>query len=151
MAREASLWQRIKNTGVRQLRELGYGVHLCRIENSVGAGNPDVEGHIDWERGQIWLELKSCARPKRATTPIKPKCRTSQKDWHEARSKAGCRTNFVLIQVGDNHAARLYLIPGDQYALVAAGQSEAELGRMSVLYDSKASLSHVLMRAAEGY
>lgn len=146
MALEKALWQRVKN-GNKSLRECGYAVHACRLENEAGEGNPDVDECIDGT--QIWLELKSCMRPARSTTVIRPKCRLSQEIWHRERSKAGCRTNFVLIQVGENRDAVLYLIPGHRYSEIKA--TEADLYAMSVLTDSTASVADMLIRATEGY
>jgi hypothetical protein len=48
MAKERSLWQRCL-TGIGNLKEQGYWLHFCRLENSAGTGNPDVEGCIDGE------------------------------------------------------------------------------------------------------
>jgi hypothetical protein len=146
VALEKALWQRVKN-GNKALRDCGYAVHACRLENEAGEGNPDVDECIDG--AQLWLELKSCKRPARLTTVIRPKCRLSQEIWHRERSKAGCRTNFVLIQVGENRGARLYLIPGHRYPEIKAVESYLEA--MSVLTDSNCSVADMLLRACEGY
>lgn len=146
MALEKALWQRVRG-GLKVLGKCGYKTHACRLENSAGEGNPDVDLCI--EGIQAWLELKSCERPARPTTLIKPKCRNSQEIWHRERSKAGCRTNFVLIQVGENREARLYLIPGYRYPEIKA--PESYLSAMSVLSDSKCSVADMLVRATEGY
>lgn len=146
MALEKYLWTRVKN-GVKRLTVCGFKTHACRLENQAGEGNPDVDMCIDGS--QIWLELKSCSRPKRATTPIRPKCRESQEIWHRERSEAGCKTNFVLIQVGENRNARLYLIPGNRYPEITA--VESYLAAMSVLTDSNCSVADMLLRATEGY
>src|ERR1035441_6416683 len=86
MALERALWQRVRKAGL-QLKKEGHGVHLTRIENMVGEGTPDVEGCID--SVQIWAELKSCARPARSTTPIRPKKRAARmgggRDFFQAR------------------------------------------------------------------
>jgi hypothetical protein len=104
----------------------GHAVDIQRIENSAGAGHPDVEGCIDGL--QVWIELKSNLRPKRPGTPIRPKCRDTQAEWHERRAKAGCRINWVLIQVGEARSARLYLIPGHRYSEIKAlPENELEL------------------------
>jgi hypothetical protein len=134
-------------TGIKALRKCGYKTHFCRLENSAGEGNPDVEGCIDGL--QIWIELKSEARPKRSSTLIHPKSRNSQSIWHRERWEAGCRANWVLIQVGEQQEARLYLIPGNRYDEIHA--TEADLGAMSVLTDSKCSVPDMLLRATEGY
>lgn len=146
MALEKSLWKRCL-TGIKHLQKCGFKTHFCRLENSAGEGNPDVDGCIDG--AQIWLELKSCMRPARPTTVIRPKCRESQSIWHRERANAGCRTNFVLIQVGESRDARLYLIPGNRYDEITA--VESYLAAMSVLTDSACSVADMLVRAAEGY
>jgi hypothetical protein len=122
-------------------------VHLCRIENDAGAGNPDVEGCIDG--AQIWIELKSCSRPVRATTAIRPKLRPSQDIWLQERVRAGCRYAWVLLQVGDAAASKLYLIPGNRYHEIIC--PETELTRMSVLSSPTLPVPHVLLRATEGF
>lgn len=145
MALEAALWQRVKRGG-KHLRACGYGVHLCRVENDAGSGHPDVEGAIDGI--QIWVELKSCSRPKRDTTPCRPKLRTSQEEWMGERIAAGERKCFVLIQVGEAHSARLYLIPGHRYVETIA--PESYLAALSVC-DPASSVPSVLLRATEGF
>lgn len=146
MSLERELWKRVRKAGIH-LRKCGFGVHLCRIENDAGAGNPDVDGCIDG--GQIWLELKSCTRPVRPSTPIRPKVRQSQDIWLQERVRAGCRVCFVLIQVGESQDARLYLIPGNLYPKIIC--PEAELESMSVLSSPTLSLPEVLLRAIEGF
>lgn len=146
MALEKALWQRVRKGGLH-LRACGFGTHLCRIENDAGEGNPDVEGCIDGD--QVWIELKSKVRPKRASTVIQFKVRPSQSIWHKQRVAAGCRHNFVLAQVGEAHNARLYLIPGKFYDEVVT--TEARLGELSVLPSPDLPLGEVLLRAREGY
>jgi hypothetical protein len=145
MARETALWQRVKNGG-KHLRALGHRVHLLRIENAAGAGHPDVEGCINGS--QVWIELKSEDRPARATTPVRPRVRESQSDWHRERAKAGCLQNFVLLQVGENRAALLYLIPGCHYDDIVAPESMLELLSLCSPTDTVAEM---LMRASQGY
>lgn len=145
MARESALWQRCK-TGGKALTWQGHRVDLKRIENAVGVGHPDVEGCVDG--GQVWIELKSCLRPARADTPIRPKKRPSQEIWHRDRSKAGCRINWILIQVGEDRDGILYLIPGNRYADITV--PEAELARMSALPVS-ATAADALLRAVQGW
>lgn len=146
MALESALWQRVRKGGVA-LRLLGHKVHLCRIENSVGVGNPDVNGCINGTL--IDIELKSEDRPARASTPIRPKVKPSQSIWHHDRAEAGCKTAWVLIQVGDNSGARLYLIPGSKYDHVTAPEDDLEL--MSVLKSPVLPITAVLLKAAQGW
>lgn len=145
MARESSLWQRCL-TGIKHLRKCGHVAHFCRLENSAGEGNPDVEGVLDG--AQCWIELKSNDRPARASTVIRSKTRESQSIWHRERSEAGSRIHWVLIQVGEAHAAKLYLVPGSLYDAIIA--PEEALARLSVI-DPQASVGEVLLRACEGW
>jgi len=145
MARESSLWQRCRN-GIKHLRECGHTAHFCRLENSAGEGNPDVEGVINGD--QCWIELKSNLRPKRPGTVIRSKTRESQSIWHNARTKSGSRIHWVLIQVGEGHGASLYLIPGFWYDKIIA--TEADLAAMSVI-EPKDDMAKVLLRACEGW
>lgn len=145
MARESQLWQRTRQGGIA-LRKCGYQVDLARIENQAVSGHPDVEGCIDGQ--QIWIELKSCSRPKRATSKVRPKLRPSQDIWHLKRHRAGSRHAFVLMQVGEGADAALYLIPGKMYPHIVA--PESALLAMSVISPS-ATLPEILVRATEGY
>jgi hypothetical protein len=145
MARESSLWTRCSKA-VKRLRKRGHAAHFCRLENSAGEGNPDVEGVLNGD--QCWIELKSNDRPKRPATIIRSKTRESQSIWHNERTVAGSRIHWVLIQVGEQHAAKLYLIPGRSYDRILV--SEAELEKMAVIRPD-ASVEEVLLRACEGW
>lgn len=145
MARESSLWQRVR-TGIKRLIECGHLCDFCRLENSAGEGNPDVEGVVNGD--QCWIELKSNLRPARASTPIRSKTRESQSIWHRKRTAAGSRIHWVLIQVGEAHQARLYLIPGSRYDEIIA--PEAALAEMSVVPPAS-DMAFVLLRACEGW
>ncbi len=145
MALEKSLWKRVKNAGVI-LVEAGHRLHMCRVENEVGAGMPDVEGCLDGR--QFFLELKSNKRPARATTPIHPRTRDAQRDWHAARAKAGSRSHYVLMQVGEASTAKLYLIPGTWYDLIHT--TESELEDMSLI-TPRSPMSEILLQASRGW
>lgn len=145
MARESSLWGRC-NRAIKLLKKRGHDAHFCRLENSAGEGNPDVEGVLNGD--QCWIELKSNDRPVRPMTPIRSKTRESQSIWHRERTDAGSRIHWVLIQVGEAHAARLYLIPGSQYDKIIA--PECSLAAMSLITPD-ASVPEVLLRACEGW
>lgn len=145
MAKESSLWGRCRGA-VARLEKRGHSAHFCRLENSAGEGNPDVEGVLNGD--QCWIELKSNLRPKRANTPIRSKTRESQSIWHAARTKAGSRIHWVLIQVGEAYSARLYLIRGEWYDQIIA--PEATLAGMCSIRPD-ASVSEVLLRACEGW
>src|ERR1035437_295238 len=145
MALESSLWTRCRN-GVKLLKKRGHDAHFCRLENSAGEGNPDVEGVLNGD--QCWIELKSNDRPARVGTVIRPKTRTSQSIWHRERTEAGSRIHWVLIQVGEAHAAKLYLIPGSRYDDILV--REETLAQMSPIAPT-ASVAEVLLRACEGW
>lgn len=147
MAREAALWQRCR-TGIKALAWQGHKIDVQRVENSAVSGHPDVEGCIDG--GQLWVELKSCERPVRESTPIRPKCRPSQSIWHNKRTSAGSRIHWVLIQVGEDRGGILYLIPGSHYDEVAHGATEARLAELSVV-PATATTADVLVRAVAGW
>ena len=145
MARESSLWQRCK-TGMTALKERGHRLHIGRIENTAGEGNPDVNGCID---GRLFdIELKSVKRPAKPSTKLRPKLRDSQQRWHRDRTEAGCRRHWVLIQVGHGHTARLYLVSGDLYGELIAPEAELEL--ISSVSPS-ASVADVLVRASHDW
>lgn len=145
MALESALWERCK-TGIKTLRALGHRLDIQRLENSVGVGHPDVEGCIDGS--QLWIELKSCARPARSDTMIRPKVRESQSIWHRGRTEAGGKIHWVLIQVGEDHGAILYLIPGCHYDKIVAPEADLEI--MSAV-PITATTADVLLRAVKGW
>lgn len=146
MAGESNFWKLVKSAGI-DLRRLGHTVHLCRIENEAGSGNPDVEGCINGD--QLWIELKSEERPKRASTPIRPKLRPSQDIWHTERFRAGCRVHWVLLRVGEGHSAWSYLIPGRFYSRLKA-LTEDQLAELCVI-PPNSPLTEVLLRSIEPY
>ena len=147
MSRETALWDRLRDTAIPALVQAGHRVHAGRLENLVGTGWPDVEACIDGI--SVWIELKSEARPKRRDTPIRPKLRTSQSEWHKTRASVGFRHNWVLLQVGSSRAARLYLLPGDRYDDIKA-VTEAELTELSVVPPT-ATAADVLARCIRGW
>lgn len=145
MARETALWDRCKRGG-KAIRQQGHKLDMQRVENCAVSGHPDVEGCLDG--GQFWIELKTCLRPARADTVIRPKKRESQEIWHEERSRAGGTIHWILIQVGEDKAGKLYLIPGCRYAEITA--TEAKLAEMSVLPHT-ATTADVILRAVTGW
>ena len=140
MSKEKSLWARLARV------KKDYDLELNRLENTAGEGTPDVEGFV--EGAQIWIELKSCKRPVRPTTPIRPVKREKQGEWQTRRAAAGCRTGWILIQVGEAHKAKLYLIPGVHYAKITDTEDMLEL--LAVNGPNAAPLE-VLLRAARGW
>jgi len=140
MAKEKSLWGRLARV------KKDHDLELNRLENTAGEGTPDVEGFV--ASAQIWIELKSCKRPMRPTTPIRPAKREKQAEWQTRRANAGCKTGWVLIQVGESYKAKLYLIPGIHYELIT--DTEDMLALLAV-NDPAASPYEILLRAAQGW
>lgn len=127
MSRESSLWVWLKKARYH-FRE---NLDLSRLENLVGAGQPDVEGYLKG-KGQLWIELKAADRPKRSTTNVDLKhTRPSQVEWHNKRARLG-GISFLLIQVGSGHEARRYLVPGYLVDFIASGVTEGWLMERSV-------------------
>lgn len=138
MTRESSLWSWLKKARVT----LGpNALHMERIENSIGAGTPDVEGYVSFpetfvltatiqlpNEGQFWLELKSEERPARTTTPIRFKLRDREKqiEWMKHRWWIGGNA-FWLLQVGSGSERMLYLAPGSSGKKLKQGLTESEL------------------------
>lgn len=146
MARESALWQRC-DTAAKAMRRLGHLVDLQRIENCATSGHPDVEGCINGK--QTWIELKSCDRPARKNTPIRPKKRESQEIWHDERTRlGGSRFHWIMIQVGEAHQAALYLIPGNRYSDITV--PEEQLAQMSAL-PRNATVIELLLRSVTGW
>lgn len=139
MARENGLWAWLKKAKLHFRENLSLG----RIENAVGAGWPDVEGYLP-ETGQLWIELKSAARPASPLTPINLKhTRDAQVRWLSNRWALG-QAVFILVQVGDGADGRRYLIEGRRAQEVHDGQTEAWLKVMSRC-DAKAKPHEVLL------
>lgn len=131
MARETSLWGWLK----KSRKQLGGALHINRIENSAGAGMPDVEGHrpvvAGWDGGQFWFELKTAPRPARWDTPIRFKVRPAQVPWNNKRWHVGGR-NFWLLQVGHGHDRRIYMLRGCDGARIKAGLAECDLQLLAI-------------------
>jgi hypothetical protein len=145
VALEKSLWARVRDAG-KFLARADHLVDLWRLENEIGEGHPDVEGCING--AQVWIELKSEMRPARASTMIRPKVRESQSIWHRRRTKAGSKCHWVLLQVGEASAARLYLIAGCDYDEITATELDLSLLSMCEPHDA---MTTVLLCAASGW
>jgi penicillin-binding protein-related factor A (putative recombinase) len=102
-------------------------LHICRIENLVGAGYPDVEGCYDG--CHFHIELKALARPKRKSTPLRVKFQPRQIPWLKKRWTAGGNC-WVLLRVGTKRDAKHYLVPGNNAHLLNK-ISEAQLAKLS--------------------
>lgn len=88
---------------------------MCRVENLVGSGFPDVEGCFDGN--SFYVELKGALRPARPNTPVRVKWQPGQKPWLSRRWAAG-GSAFVLLRVGIGAGISRYLFRGDQLDLV---------------------------------
>jgi hypothetical protein len=146
MGLESNLWSRVRTAGM-ELRFRRYLVHMERIENGVGVGRPDVNACVD--AVTIDIELKAEERPKRTSTKIRFKVRSSQAIWMHDRVTAGCRTAWVLAQVGTLHDAKFYLIPGNKYEDIVA--TEDALASMSMLTHARLPMTEILLRACDGF
>ena len=129
MKPESKFWQVIRtNMPVR-------GDRLDRIENSVGDGQPDVNGCLSAE--DVWIELKAPTEPKRADTPLlgcgsNHPLLQSQINWFARQAQAG-GIAFVLIRTDK----RVLLIDGTKY-----GTSQA-FNRYTVAQMIRVALYHV--------
>lgn len=103
-------------------------LHICRVENWVVPGFPDVEGCFDGD--SFHIELKGALRPARRATRVRVKWQPGQRPWLSRRWAAG-GSAFVLLRVGIGASVRNYLIRGDQANLI--GQvPESALIKMSL-------------------
>lgn len=127
MPKETGLWGWL----AKAKRNLKNELHIHRVENSVMAGMPDVEGYLE-DGGQFWLELKSKDRPARETTPIRfpMEKRQAQVRWLQKRWRLG-GSAFLLCQVGRGAERQIYLIPGEYAERVRSGLTEAQLAEVA--------------------
>ena len=121
--KESTLWHWLKSAE-RQSRGHDIPVSLRRVENALGRSSPDV---LAWVGDvMIEIELKSCARPARVTTPIRVKFQHGQSALLQ-RLFNKHQTAFLLVQVGSGAAAKRYLFAGNHAAEVEAGVTEDRL------------------------
>jgi len=144
---ETDLW----NWLAKAKDELDRDLHIRRIENLVGVGDPDVQGC--YLGGYFDIELKTAARPARPSTqilnPNDEYIRPEQKVWHRLRWLAG-GNNFFLLQVGSGaDGAMMYLLPGTLWRTIE-GRTEEELHNFSVV-DPRRSLPSEIIRRATSY
>lgn len=139
MAREYRLWDWLRDG----LKFLGRDVHLVRVENSAGEGDPDID--VCWAGRSCGLELKGCDRPASPGTVLDIEVRQAQVLWHRRRWNAGGCV-WLFIRVGHGRDVRRYLVPGSQSAVVKAGVTEEQLALMSEL-PSTCEPFQVLQRA----
>jgi hypothetical protein len=127
MAFERNLWQWLR-AGLTPLIAQGR-LHICRVENTVGAGYPDVEGCLDGRT--FHLELKGADRPRRPTTPITVRIRRAQVLWLRKRWAVGGAC-FLLLRVGQGRQVRRYMVRGD-WASRIERIPETELEELSLI------------------
>jgi hypothetical protein len=159
MARESSLWKWLSDAR-QTMRER---VDLRRVEDSIGAGFPDVDGGALFPSSSSFatledilvffpfkLELKSEVRPVRPTTPIRFKLekRRAQIEFMRKRYAMG-EAAYFLLQVGEGADRLLYLAPGDAGERLRAGLMESELALLcatenGMIFDKKAKPQNVL-------
>lgn len=123
MAREGNLWTWLS-------RYSSDDFDGTRVENSIDEGTPDVE--LCFRGVQAWVELKSCRRPKRPTTPVRPKVRDAQVDWLMRRWEAGGLA-WILVQVGERYKAKRYLLSARYAYDLQLGITEGTLSRCAAL------------------
>lgn len=125
MAREARLWEWLRE-GLKGTE----GLHMRRVENQVGAGDPDVDGCYQGRYFEI--ELKGCNRPKRGG-PLDFEVRQAQAIWHRKRTKAGGNT-WLYIRVGEGRDVRRYLVHGGLASSIReTGITEEQLAALTRL------------------
>lgn len=129
-------------------------LHMTRVENSVGEGQPDVEGARDvpwqFEACCFMIELKCEARPADPSTKIRVKYQRSQPEWHRKRRKTKARI-FVLLQIGSGNKARRYLLPSVYLDRTKKGATEAQLESWSLVTPVCSAVEVVEAVTAEDY
>jgi hypothetical protein len=133
------LWEWLRD-GLRGVE----GLHMRRVENLVGDGDPDVDGC--WRGRYFELELKGCDRPTKDGR-LDFDVRQSQVVWHRRRWRCGGNI-WLYVRVGKGRDVRRYLVPGGLTGRVKEGVTEAELAAMSLL-PADHRPTDLLERAAE--
>jgi hypothetical protein len=124
VAREVRLWEWLRD-GLKPV----VGLHLRRVENLVGEGDPDVEGC--WMGSYFEVELKGCDRPKKGGR-LDFEVRQSQVIWHRKRWRCGGNL-WVYVRVGRDRATKRYLVPSSSMPILKEGVTEVELAALSCL------------------
>lgn len=125
-SRETGLWAWLSKAKKHYREDL----EMHRVENTLAAGMPDVEGCL--HSSQFFIELKSTSRPARLETLIRfaVRDREAQQDWIEKRWSMAENT-WLLLQVGSGHKLARYLVPGCFAKEVYDGITEDRLRRMA--------------------
>lgn len=141
MPYERNLWDWLREQSRPLLAK--RSLHLCRVENMVMAGYPDVEGCLNGM--PFHIELKGALRPANPETPIRTKWQPGQKPWLKKRWTVG-GSCFLLMRVGKGREIKLYMIRGDQVGTVGE-ITESELDKMSIIPTNSSGIC-VIERAA---
>ena len=121
--KEATLWKWLRSAE-RQSRDHSTPVTLRRVENMLGKSSPDVLAWIG--DTMVEIELKSCARPERRSTPIRVRFQPGQSQLLD-RLYLRHQSAFLLLQVGSRAEATRYLFAGCHASEVEAGVTEDRL------------------------
>lgn len=124
MAREVRLWEWLQ-TGLKYEPR----VHMRRVENRVGDGDPDVDGCFDGRYFE--LELKGCDRPKLGGK-LDFEVRQSQLIWHRKRWRVGGNC-WIYVRVGRDRSILRYLVPGMYAPEMREGVDEQRLAELSAI------------------
>jgi len=124
VAREVRLWEWLRD-GLRGTA----GLHMRRVENLVGDGDPDVDGC--YQGSYFEAELKGCDRPVRGGL-LGFEVRQSQVIWHRKRWRAGGNI-WLYVRVGKGREIKRYLVPAKHTARIKEGVTEQELADLAVL------------------
>ena len=121
-------------------------LHICRVENSVMTGYPDVEGCF---RGRSFhIELKGALRPARRDSPVNIDIDRAQVLWLKRRWDAG-GSCFVLLRVGQGQEILRYLVLGSHAGSLEGGLKEETIRGMSIVAPDSGQ-ARIIERAA-GY
>lgn len=147
MPYEKNLWAWL-HSGIKPLiatRKL----HICRIENQVSVGYPDVEGCLQGK--SFHIELKGCLRPANPGTPIDTGLGPAQALWLKRRWDAG-GSSFVLLRVGTGRTIKRYMVRGDRSQLLVDGftcrVTESDLLELSII-NADAEAMQIIEKAAK--
>jgi hypothetical protein len=111
------------------------GLHILRVENSIGSGYPDVDACFKGRAFKIELKHGETFKKSDAVTVVFQK---EQPGWIKKRWRCGGNV-WVLIKLGMGHKMRLYLIRGCDIGGISDGEkvvwktSERYLSDISVI------------------
>lgn len=124
MAQEVRLWEWLRDN-----TKAVKGLHMRRVENRVGDGDPDVDGCL---LGKYFeLELKGCPRPKTGGK-LDFEVRRSQVLWHRRRVRAGGNI-WAYIRVGIGREVKRYLVSSIHMPELFEGVTEIRLSELCAL------------------